>query len=334
MLRSVLTFVVLMAVVVVGVAFAFGYIVPPGYMGVRQITMGPGQGFASTALNPGYHWGVPFYSRVHLIPSTIQVLNIRRANADGTGALEVPTKDGPTVDVDISVLTRFYHAPGGERHGGPADLIQNVGLGVAGWDNQIRRVAGDEFRRSLGELSTAEFYDPFARQRQLDQAFKNIGQRLAPAGIGLEAVLLRRFTYRSERIDKAIFDKNIQDQEARLNTAASLLAGARATLEQASAEWDAKIKTLRVEGENQSNVLRSLARLYEDQRIAEGDLAVAKARAEVDRLRAGALSQVQGSEIYVARALAPLLGSIKGGVVANINPYDIDAWVKKLEGTR
>lgn len=334
MLRSLLTFVVLMAVIIVGVAFAFGYIVPPGYMGVRQITIGPKQGFGTIALKPGYHWGVPFYSRVHLIPSTIRVLDIHRQGDAASNALEVPTKDGPTVDVDISVLSRFFNAPDSQQHGGPADLIKSVGLNSDDWNNHIRRVAGDELRRALGELSTGEFYDPYARQRQLDEAFKNIGERLNPAGIEIDGVLLRRFTYRSERIDKSIFDKNLQDQEARLNTAASLLAGARATLEQASAEWDAKIKSLQVEGQNRANVLQSQGRLYEDQRIAEGDLLVAKAKAEVDRLRAGALSQISGSEIYVARSLAPLLGSIKGGVISNINPYDLDAWVKKLEGTK
>jgi hypothetical protein len=41
-----------------------------------------------------------------------------------------------------------------------------------------------------------------------------------------------------------------------------------------------------------------------------------------------------GSDVYVALQLAQLLGSLKGGVVSNVDPFDFDAWVKKLIGVR
>jgi hypothetical protein len=37
--------------------------------------------------------------------------------------------------------------------------------------------------------------------------------------------------------------------------------------------------------------------------------------------------------VYVALQLAQLLASLKGGVVTNLDPYDFDAWVKKLAGS-
>ena len=49
-------------------------------------------------------------------------------------------------------------------------------------------------------------------------------------------------------------------------------------------------------------------------------------------MRSDVLSKV-GSDTYVALQLAQLLGTLKGGVVSNLDPYDLDAWVKKLAGS-
>ena len=59
---------------------------------------------------------------------------------------------------------------------------------------------------------------------------------------------------------------------------------------------------------------------------------VASARAEVDSERAKVLSQIAGSDVYVARELAPLLETLKGGVVSDLDPFDIEAWSRKLLG--
>ncbi len=314
------------------VSYFFGYVIPPGQMGLRQVTFGPSQGFGQEALAPGYHWSIPMYTKIHFIPETVQVISLQREEGDTSRvapSLEVQTKDGSSVDVDITVLARYLNGRT-EEHGGPADLIQNFGLEPERWITNIVTVASNELKKSLGRLSTSEFYDPNKRELQVQRAFKGMNERLLPNGVRVEAVLLRRYTYVEARIDDAIFLKNLQDQEERLNEALSLKAEAKAELEQVSAEWDAKIKTLRVQGENIGTVIRSEADLYETQKVAEGDLLVARAHAEVDRLKAGALANAQGAEIYVGRELAPLLSSLKGGVVTQIDPYDLNEWMKKL----
>jgi hypothetical protein len=63
-------------------------------------------------------------------------------------------------------------------------------------------------------------------------------------------------------------------------------------------------------------------------------LLVAESRAEVDTRRAKALSEIQGADVYIARELAPILRSLKGGVVSDVDPYNIDAWIKKLVGEK
>lgn len=333
MLKGFGFFLVLILIGILAVAYTFGTVVPPGNLGVRQIAFGPYQGFSDKGLAPGYHWAVPVYSVVHLVPQTIQILDLDRSFKEdvGWGAIEVQTTDGSSVDVDVSILSRFYPEKTAE-HGGPADLIQRFGTDRDLWEERIHTASINELRKALGRLSTSEFYDPHKRENAIIDAEKVLDERMAEFGIKIEAILLRRYTYTEERIDTAIFQKNLQDQEERLNTAASLFAEAKADLEKIAAEWDAKIKTMHVEGENNVRVTHSEGDLYETEKRAAGDLAVAKARAEVDRLRAGALASSPGAKIYVGKQLAPLLSSLKGGVVSQLDPFDLNRWMEKLGG--
>ncbi len=340
--RGLLVSLVLLTAVGGALLFTFGSVVPPGMMGVRQISFGPGQGFSSRALRPGYHWSVPTYSKVHMVPRTVQILNLTRetesegargggarAGRGSLGSLELQTADRATVDVDISILSLF-HPESGPGHGGPAELLQQIGIESERWENHIRRTVDDQLKRTLGTLSNQDFYNPFKREEQIAIALQNMNTALAPSGITIAGVLLRRYTFREERIETAIFQKNLQDQEERLNTTAGLFAAAQAQLEQVAAEWDAKIATLKVEGENRASVVRSEGSLYESEKRAEADLLVAKARAEVDKSKSAALALGAGARVHVAREIAPLLSSLRGGIVADLDPYDIEAWMKKL----
>jgi regulator of protease activity HflC (stomatin/prohibitin superfamily) len=277
----------------------------------------------------------------------VEVSSASATEAEEAG-LEIRTSDGLSVVVDVSILTRFYPAPGttlsgtarsrGDGsaneplpHGGPADLFTRVGIEPLDWDNQIRKVAADELRRSLGALMAGQFYErPKDRVAALDQAREEMRRRLDPVGISVESVLLRRYTYKDDRFDEAIFNKNIQEQEQRLKDTGGELAEVKAELEQVAANWDARVETLRIQGENQAQIIRSEAALYENEKRAQGDLAVARAQAEVDRMKANALASSQGAAVYVAREMAPLISSLRGGVISNIDPYDIEEWARRL----
>ncbi|MDC0357918.1 SPFH domain-containing protein [Oligoflexia bacterium] len=337
-IKGLLSLIILIAIVVCGIAYTFGYVVPPGMIGIRRIGVGPGQGYSEKALDPGYHWGVPFlsYSTVHLVPQTVQILNFHRDRKnypDSPGSLDVQTTDGAKVLVDLTLFARFYKNAGTTdsiQHGGPADLIKEVGLLEGDWYNRIYRNADDELRRGLGKLSTAEFYNPLLREKQVRIGMQGMNRDLARFGIKVDAVLLRRYTYVAEPINDAIFRKNLQDQEERLNATLTQFAEVTAELEQKRADYDARIKTLMVEGQSDAKVVRSEGNLYEEKKMAEANLLVAKAVAEVDRLKAGALAQSAASEIYVARELAPMLGSLKGGIVTALDPYNLDKWSERL----
>ncbi len=333
--RGILIFLSIIAAVVVGVAYTFGYVVPPGMMGVREVVIGfkvgPPQGFSEEALPPGYHWSIPFYSTIHLIPQTMQTLTIRQEQEFGgeeRGSLEIQTEDGSSVFVDVATLFHYAVAPT-NGSGGPKDLLTKLKLSESGWRAQVEKDVSNRLKFHLGTLTTSEFYNPTLRQKVLDDASKDIFERVKPYGILVEAVLLRRYRYRDE-IDEAIFQKNLQEQEKSLNDAKSRLAAASALLKEVAASEDAKIKTLQVEGENKVRVIRSEGDLYRTKKNAEGDLLVAQARAEVDKLRAGALASGQGATIFIGRELAPILGSLKGGTISGVDPYDLESWIKRL----
>ncbi len=351
-LGSTLALLAFLLLLLLGAAYTFGYVVKPGEMGVRKIGFGPGEGFHDEALEPGYHWGVPFlgYSVVYNIPRTVRTLHFHRDTKNypqSFGPLDVATdKDRNKVILDVSVLTRFYSTPGKTKisncdsgegslelvHGGPADLLRQVGISPEDWDQRIRTSAGDELRRALGRLSGTDFYNPILREARVCDARLAMNKALARFGIRVEDVLLRRYTYEAESIDEAIFLKNLQDQEKRLNNTLKELAKVQAELQKTEANWDARIKPLRTEGESQVQIIRSEGELYEEKRRSEGDLLVDTARAKSQELQASALARSSGGKIFVAQELARILRSLEGGVVSDVNPYDVDAWVEKLGG--
>jgi regulator of protease activity HflC (stomatin/prohibitin superfamily) len=330
------TFFLVIAAVLAVIAFVFGTVVPVGYVGVRKIAFGPKQGLLTKALRPGFHWTIPGYSTVYLVPQTVRVLDFDRdvqANPTSFGSLDVPTTDGTTVDIDVSLLYRFSpkaETREGVTYGGPAELINNVGATSTQWAKYLSQAADNELKRSLGSLSTVDFYEPKAREERVKNAEKVLRQSLAPLGIQIESVLLRRYTYREE-IDQAIFKKNLQELESAYNKVAGDFAEAQRDVNKVAADGDVAIQNLDKQGLSEVETIRSEGDLYRRQKFAEGDLLVASAKAEVDRNRSEVLSKV-GSDVYVALQLTQVLSTLKGGVVSNLDPYDLDAWLKRLAG--
>lgn len=59
---------------------------------------------------------------------------------------------------------------------------------------------------------------------------------------------------------------------------------------------------------------------------------VAKARAEVDRLRASALTRVGAANLLAAREMIPLIDSLRGGIVVGLDPFDPQQWMTRFCG--
>lgn len=216
------------------------------------------------------------------------------------------------------------------KHGGPRNLVSSYTTEPSEQLSRFATKAESKLKQTLGELSTTDYYDPEKREERASRANEILNDEVNELGLEVWATLIRRYWYSEQKIDDQIFAKNLQDQTERLFSAQNRLAAAKAATEQERAKWDADIKSLEVRGNSKSEILRSEGTLNESKKRAEGDLAVASARAAVDSAKATALTELHGAEVYVAREMVPLLRSLQGGVVSNIDPYDINGWVERF----
>ena len=352
------------ALLTVLVFYVFGQIVRPNQIGIRQNYYSvPGilqKGFESSGLLPGLHWKAPWVSTIHTIRRDFLFIHLNDANRDGELSLDqlkIQTTDGSKVETDMTLIVRFLEAPGkgnkvdlaaategpqtGKRlvpvavsmlgeHGGPADLISRFGISQGRQLSLFIKQAEDYIRNALTNLSTTDYYDPVLRETAALSAKKSINEAVNPLGVELWAGLIRRYVYSEKKIDDQIFQKNLQEQTEKLNAAKRGLEEARALTKDKLAGWDAKIKDVQVTAEQEKVVITSEADRYEIEQRSRGDLLVQEAIARVDSAKNQVLAQTAGAGVYVAREMTPLLQTLEGGVVTDIDPYDVDAWVNKL----
>ena len=348
----------------------FGTVVPPDKIGVRKNYFSFGvleEGYVSVGLPPGLHLKFPGISEIILLPRGFQIINLNR-EGDQKGdldvdSLEVPTTDGSKVNTDVSLIVRLFERPKEgappvpaplkpekveldsqvtpevpfatqkERsHGGPEQLITSYRDKVNLQLERFVQIAQDELRRSMSELSTTDFYDPTLREHAAFVAHEAVNQKTNAQGIELWSTLVRRYTYADAEIDQRIFQKNLQFQTEKFRAASTKFTEAEADIRKTEARWHAKIQDMVVAGQNYRTRAESDARLYEETKIAEGERTLRTQQAEVTAAQNKLLASMPGADLYLAREMVPLLRTLGGGVVANLDPYDIDTWVKKLTG--
>ena len=305
--------------------FTFGKNVPPGYMGLRQTIKGPTEGYEKVGYEPGLYFTIPFFSIVHLIPEGARILDL-----EGKRALAITTVEGAVVDLEVSIITRINRVPT-EDMGGPADLIQNLTISDTDrWDAHIQNVAEEALLDSFSKLLASEFYLPEKRQAATEKASSRIRPRLARVGIMLESVLIHNFNYQRSEIEAAIFAKNIQVKEKELNRALSRLAKVDAELSESEAMLKAEMDIERTKGEQMALRIRSEAALKEAENKAKGDELVSLAESEVKANTAKLLTDQKAATRLIAEQMAPLLASLKGGVVSGIDPYNLNEWAARF----
>ncbi len=359
-------FVTMILVLVVLVFFVFGKIVPPNKIGIRQnffSLMGVlEEGYNERGLVPGLHWKIPYISDVILIPRDFQFVQLDSSEESGDlnlPYLEIPTSDGSKVKTDITLVLRYFKKPGSSEsvgvdwsstesnmdssdvpvvqrvtrtHGGPKDLVNTYG---SNHKRQLKTFVGkseDKLKRWLSALSAIDYYNPSLREKAALKSSESINEFANKEGIELWGTLVRRYTYAEQKIDDQIFAKNLQDATEVLNSAQSSLAEARAKTEEMRAFWDGqKIAVLKEEGEAQVRVLDEEARSYEAEQRARADKLYEVAISEIEKEKNQLLAS-GGGRVYVARKMVPVLQSLSGGVISDIDPYNIESWVRKLSG--
>ena len=360
----------LMTVAITALYTVFGTVVPPDKIGVRKNYFSFGvldEGYVAVGLEPGLHLKFPKISEIILLPRGFQIVNLSRDGEEkgdlDLDSLEVPTTDGSKVNTDVSLLVRLYErqqegappVPAPEKpekieltsqetprvplatrkvrsHGGPEQLITSYRDRVELQLQRFVQIAQDELRRTMSELSTTDFYDPTLREHAAFVANEAINTKTNAQGIELWATLVRRYTYADAEIDQRIFQKNLQFQTEKFRAASTKFTEAEADIRKTEARWQAKIQDMVVAGQNYVTRAESDARLYEETKVAEGERTLKTQQAEVTSAQNRLLASMPGANLYLAREMVPLLRTLGGGVVANLDPYDIDSWVKKLTG--
>jgi|GEM_PF-759900 len=230
--------------------------------------------------------------------------------------------------------------------GGPAMLMSKLVVGGADPLERVSEVARGAIKDAMGVLTAESYYNPAARESQAQRAqyYINRGRKgegkgstdqegVNFYGVDVWSLLVRRYTYLDPNIDEQIFRKNLQDQQESFNAAQSELKGAEAKTEEVLASWDAKVRNLTVEGDSGSSVILSEGERYKARQLAEGDYFIRKAEAEVTTQKNELYSNVDGAQMYLAQQMAPLVSTLKGGVVSDIDPYDLEAWIDRLVGS-
>ena len=340
----------------------FGVVVPPDSIGVRINYFSLGfldQGYSKDGLTPGLHLRFPGVSDIVLLPRGFRFINLGKEFVEGDlelPPLQVQSSNGPRVNTGVTLAVRFFsdevqggpkeialeEVPDGEpvplpkhqivAHGGPENMITFFGADPVEQLTKITRIARNELGKSLSELSSSDFYNPERRERETLKAHQAINRTINPYGVELAATLIRRYTYEKEEIDNQIFAKNLQTQTAKLRIAQTKFAEVTAKIEKTKEAWNQKVQEKNVEAEAYLLRKQSEARFNEETKIAEGEQVYQSKLAEITLQKNKLLSEMPGADIYIARSMVPMIKTLSGGVVSNVDPYDVDSWAKKLVG--
>jgi regulator of protease activity HflC (stomatin/prohibitin superfamily) len=292
--------------------------VPPGMVGVRQVSYGPGKGLQKTPVIPGYHREIAGYEKIQTFPRDIQVVEFTNNPAEsGAGhkqmpAINVPTVDGYPVDVDVSVLYRLKD---------PYKVASKFGFGRGYEESVVIRFTDFLVKRYLGELRAEQFYHE-ARLAQVAALKADLAQRLVPNGLELADVLIRQYDY-PQTFQTLTEQKKIQDQSVLANQELAKQAEVQTRLNQTIAEGKNLINVKSSEFNAQITEINARKDLYERQKHAEADLLIKSAEANGTEQINRALEGAGSAKLLKLRRGLALLNSIKGPIYITEDPTDL-----------
>jgi regulator of protease activity HflC (stomatin/prohibitin superfamily) len=292
--------------------------VPPGQIGVRQVSFGPGKGLQKEPVLPGYCREIGSYEQIHTFPRDIQVVEFTNNSAETgvghprVGAIKVPTVDGYPVDVDVTVLYRVTD---------PYKLASKFGFGGTYEEAVVVRFTDPLVKQFLGDLLAEQFYHE-ARLAKVQALRKALAGRLEPNGLELADILIRQYDY-PETFQTLTEQKKIQDQSVLANRALAQQAEVQTRLNQRLAEGKNLINVKTAEFNAQITEINARKNLYERQKRAEADLLVKSAEANGTEQINRALEGAGSAKLLKLRRGLALLNSIKGPIYINEDLTDL-----------
>lgn len=292
--------------------------VPPGEIGVRQISYGSGKGLQKKPVGSGYRREITSFEAIHTFPRDIQAVEFtghpaeRGASTLQRPAIKVPTVDGYPVDVDVTVLYRLAD---------PYKIASQFGFSRAYEEAIVVRFTDPLVKRYLGELRAEQFYHE-QRLHQVLALKRELAQRFAANGLFLTDVLIRQYDY-PETFQTLTEQKKIQDQSVLANRELTKQAEVQTRLNQRLAEGQNLMKVKTSEYNAQITAINAQKDLYERQKRAEADLLVKTAEASGTEAINRALEGAGSAKLLKLRRGLAILNSIKGPIYISEDPTDL-----------
>ena len=305
--------------------------VPPNMVGVRQVYYGSEAGIRSESYGPGLHFIVAGVERLHLFPTDLQVINFSDSSSEVSTrfrvapSIKIQTSDGYNVQLDVTVLYRLQDAHRVFVESGPGRSFE---------DRLVIPRADRILRKTLGELNSEQFYQGPSRIEKARAAHDQLRDEVAPYGIRIDAVLVRRYVY-DEKYQQLIEGRKIKDQTVFLRQAEAKAAIEQRKRDTIVAEGKASVETELQRGRAEVEKLRAQADLYERKKAADGKLLVELSDAKGTALENTAL-QGAGSENMVGLKMAEALKGVRVIVLPSdgkegTNPLDLGDLLRKFQ---
>lgn len=361
---------VIFAVIGVFVATNFLFIkINLGETGVRtqQYALLGTKGVVQADFGPGWHRNLPLLDTWNIFDSTVQTTEftteqerketkkiysflsstsrryLSTAPVGGPGQVELKSKDGYTVRLDVTVK---YRISPGEVH----KLYQELGS-EARYKGIVRDQVQKTIRDVFGTMLTEQFYDPEVRRIKTVEATDDLKTELADSSIDLIEILIRDIAF-DPSYERKILDKKLADQDVELNKSRALAEEKKGETNRIAAETEAKVrvigqelkaKQLTMKAETDKTIaqihadarltaakLKADADLYKAELEAKGTLLEKEASAEGERLKATALN-APGGENLVAFEIVEQLNFGEITVSTQSNDFlDVESILDKV----
>ncbi|MFT4901116.1 MAG: regulator of protease activity HflC (stomatin/prohibitin superfamily) [Lentimonas sp.] len=242
----------------------------------------------------------------------------------GPGQVELKSKDGFTVRLDVTVK---YRVKLGEVH----KLYRELGS-QARYKGIVRDQVQKVIRDTFGTMRTEQFYAPEVRRAKTVEATAMLEEELNGNSIELIEILIRDIAF-DPSYERKILDKKLADQDVELNKSRALAEEKKGETNRIAAETEAKVLvigqelkakqlTMRAETDKQIAQINADARLtaaklqanadlYKAELDAKGTLLEKEASAEGELLKATALNTPGGKNFVAFEIIQQLnLGDI------------------------
>jgi len=348
----------LIIVAVCSVFFTAGFLVvriEPGETGVRtqQYAFLGDKGVVEEDFAAGYHRNLPLLDTWNVFDSTVQTTEFTTVEerkeqnriysflssstkryldstpVGGPGQIELKSKDGYTVRLDITVKYRIKPE---ETH----KLYQKFNS-EAKYKGIVRDQVQNTIRNVFGTMLTEEFYNPEVRRGKTEESFTSLSGDLARNHIELVQILIRDIAF-DPSYERKILDKKLADQDVELNKSRALAEEKKGETNRIVAETEAKVQvisqelkaeqlTVKADTDKQMAQINADARLTAAKLIADADLYAAGLAAkgellekeEGERLKADALNAPGGRNLVAFEIIEQLT---LGDVAVSTLQYD------------